>query len=371
MNPNTQPTPPVKPKPHFLVLDGLRGVAALVVLIFHFMEIVIPEPSQNPIMHGFLAVDFFFCLSGFVIAYAYADRLKQMSFKAFALRRLIRLHPLVVIGSVLGLVVFLLNPFENLYAIYGFFNTLWLFLASVFVVPLPIVQERYFNLFNLNAPMWSLFWEYVMNIVFALILFRLSRRKIALALGACAVLLCQWAGHFGNLLDGWGGYPPSNLMGLARCFAGGAVRVSFSFLMGMFLYQSGFIIKNRLGFWGLSALLLVAFFTPYVEGWNFLIEPFLVGIYMPLIVALGAGTVLPTSQAKISQFSGDISYPLYMTHYPFLFVFGTYVGTQHPNEATLWVVIPCAAVLLIGVAYVVFRWGDAPLRRYLSEKFLS
>src|SRR3954464_15195500 len=94
-------------KKHFEVLDGLRGIAALAVVIFHFMEWVYPDASQNFIGHGFLAVDFFFCLSGFVIGYAYDHRIAKMGVKEFFMSRLIRLHPLVVLGSVLGLLGFL------------------------------------------------------------------------------------------------------------------------------------------------------------------------------------------------------------------------------------------------------------------------
>src|SRR3954468_7152067 len=98
-------------KQHFEILDGLRGIAALAVVIFHFMEWVFPDSSKNFIGHGFLAVDFFFCLSGFVIGYAYDDRIRGLGVWEFFKARLIRLHPLVVLGSVLGLLAFLFDPF--------------------------------------------------------------------------------------------------------------------------------------------------------------------------------------------------------------------------------------------------------------------
>src|ERR687885_1577591 len=102
---------PLSTKPHFAILDGLRGVAALAIVVFHFMEWVYTDPSQNFIAHGFLAVDFFFCLSGFVIGYAYDDRIGQLGLATFFSLRLIRLHPLVVLGSVLGLLGYLFDPF--------------------------------------------------------------------------------------------------------------------------------------------------------------------------------------------------------------------------------------------------------------------
>src|ERR1700710_1216115 len=97
----------LKTKQHFEILDGLRGVAALAVVTFHFMEMVFSDYSHNFIGHGFLAVDFFFCLSGFVIGYAYDDRMPKMKVREFFRARLIRLHPLVVLGSLLGLASFL------------------------------------------------------------------------------------------------------------------------------------------------------------------------------------------------------------------------------------------------------------------------
>src|SRR3954469_5592254 len=99
-------------KQHFQILDGLRGIAALAVVAFHFMEWVYTDYSQNFIAHAYLAVDFFFCLSGFVIGYAYDDRAGKMSIGEFFKKRLIRLHPLVILGSVLGLLWYLFIPYN-------------------------------------------------------------------------------------------------------------------------------------------------------------------------------------------------------------------------------------------------------------------
>ena len=155
-----QPGPDLlKTKKHFEILDGLRGIAALAVVIFHFMEWVFPDTSTNFIGHGFLAVDFFFCLSGFVIGYAYDDRIREIGSGAFFKLRLIRLHPLVVLGSVLGLLGFFLDPFATPIT-YDTGKLVLLFTGSLFLIPLPLMEERFFNLFAFNAPSWSLFWEY-------------------------------------------------------------------------------------------------------------------------------------------------------------------------------------------------------------------
>ena len=173
----------LKTKQHFAILDGLRGIAALAVVIFHFMEWVFPDYKTNFIGHGFLAVDFFFCLSGFVIGYAYDDRLRKMGAGEFFKSRLIRLHPLIVLGSVLGLLGFLLDPFASS-AAYDTGKLLLLFVCSVFLIPLPMMEERFFNNFALNAPSWSLFWEYVANIFYAFLLY-----KAMYANNSCGVIL--------------------------------------------------------------------------------------------------------------------------------------------------------------------------------------
>ena len=86
-------------KQHFEILDGLRGVAALVVLVFHVFEVFAGGDHKKLMFnHGYLAVDFFFLLSGFVIAHAYDNRWNTMSLADFAKRRLIRLHPMIIIG---------------------------------------------------------------------------------------------------------------------------------------------------------------------------------------------------------------------------------------------------------------------------------
>lgn len=97
-------------KPHYAILDGLRGVAALTVIWYHVFEGFATSPLDQKFNHGYLAVDFFFILSGFVVGYAYDDRWAGrragggMRMRDFLKRRIVRLHPMVVLGSVLGAV---------------------------------------------------------------------------------------------------------------------------------------------------------------------------------------------------------------------------------------------------------------------------
>ncbi|QNF35885.1 acyltransferase [Adhaeribacter swui] len=347
----------VKTKQHFDILDGLRGVAALAVVIFHFMEWVFTDINQNIIGHGFLAVDFFFCLSGFVIGYAYDDRLGKLGMWAFFKARLIRLHPLVVLGSVLGLVALLFDPFAAPIT-YDFGRLALLFACSVFLIPFPVMPDRAFNLFGLNAPSWSLFYEYVANIFYAIILHRFSRRALGGLTMLAAVALCVVSYQAGNLLGGWS----------KDTFLDGGARVAYSFLAGLFLFRSNWIIKNRLGFGGLAILLLLAFLMPGSK-YNWLTEALVVIFYFPLLVALGAGSTLSGQWKKVCQFSGNISYPLYMTHYAFLWVYGNYFTTKKPPLSDLPYIIVPAVIVLVIFAYVVMKFYDIPVRRYLSKKW--
>lgn len=345
---------------HFEVLDGLRGVAAIAVVIFHFMEIAIPDYKDNFIAHAYLAVDFFFCLSGFVIAYAYDGRLPQIGALSFFKLRLIRLHPLVVVTSILGLVVFMLDPYSDLWVKYA--DKMWLmFIASCFMVPFPAVQERYFNLFHLNPPTWSLFWEYVANIFYAWVLVKLSKKWLWVLTVIATGALFYEAQLSGNLSIGWGG---DNIHG-------GGIRVAFSFLAGVLVYRSGWIIKSRLGFAGLGLLLMAVFLIPFRESYNKIMDPVVIVLVLPLLVALGAGAMAGSRALGICRFWGKISYPLYMVHYPFIWVFFSYVQMAKPTLSQMVWITAIGTLLLIALAYVVFVFVDVPLRRFLSGRFVK
>lgn len=346
----------LKSKQHYEILDGLRGVAAIAVVTFHFMEIIITDYSKNFIGHGFLAVDFFFCLSGFVIAYAYDNRIDSMGLKAFFTSRIIRLHPMVVMGSILGLLGFLFDPFMALPAGYGFWKLTLLFVSSILMIPYPVVAERWFNLFNLNAPAWSLFWEYIANILYGLILRKLNRRVLIVLLTIAAVGIGYVSFTAGNLMGGWSG---------ATFWQGGA-RIAYSFLAGMIVYRCNIIIRNKLGFLGLSVLLLAALMMPHFT-YNWLAEALVVLLYFPLLIALGAGAGMPSATKGICNFAGKISYPLYMTHYMVMFAFANYLGKYKPDTAHItWIVIVGLLVLIL-FSWLVMTLYDTPVRKYLTK----
>jgi len=158
-------------------------------------------------------------------------------------------------------------------------------------------------------------------------------------------------------LGGWSG----------PTFWDGSARVSYSFLAGLLIYRSTWIIKNKLGFIGMSLLLFLAFVMPYSK-WNWLSEPFVVLFYFPFLIALGAGANLANGLKKLCVFLGKISYPLYMTHYAVLWMFGNYYTSHKPGAMQLTWIIIAGLIGLVGAAWLVMIIYDIPVRKYLIDK---
>ena len=345
------------PKRHFKALDGLRGVAALAVVTFHFMEMAIWNYSKLFIGHGFLAVDFFFCLSGFVIGYAYDDCVGTMGLWEFLKSRLIRLHPMVVFGAVLGLLALLFDPFGPHPVEQSAGKLALMFAASVLLIPYPAMHERSFNLFSLNAPAWSLFWEYVANVVYAVAVFRLPRRWLWMCAAAAAAGLCVAGHRAGALSGGWSG----------PTFWDGGVRVAYSFTAGLLVYRMGWVWRSRLPFGALAVLLLLAFAMPYAKGgWGR--EAAVILVYFPLLVALGAGATPGPRTERVCTFAGNLSYPLYMTHYAVIWMWGNYYASRHPDMAHLAMIVTVGVLGMAAFATVVMVGYAEPVRRWLRAR---
>ena len=220
-------------KPHYLILDGLRGVAALVVILYHVFECF----NWSPLPHGYLAVDFFFVLSGFVIGYAYDNRWgKDLTMKGFFRRRLIRLHPMVVMGALIGAICFILQGSTRWNGTPVSTSTVMLcMLFSMFMIPLSshssLDVRGNGEMFPLNGPKGSLFFEYIGNIMYSLFIRHLSKRYllcITAVLGCLLATIAIGDGHLGvgwTMADGdfWGGlirmlFPYSVGMLMARVF---------------------------------------------------------------------------------------------------------------------------------------------------------
>lgn len=223
------------------------------------------------------------------------------------------------------------------------------------------MKERYFNLFHLNPPTWSLFWEYVANIFYAVVLVRLKIKMLWLLTIIAAVVLCYEAKVTGHLSVGWGG---DNI-------SGGGIRVAYSFLAGVLAYRSSWIIRSGIGFITLSLMLLFAFLIPFNQNINWIADPLVVLFYFPLLMALRAGAHVGDAMHKVCKLFGELSYPLYMVHYPFIWLFMSYVEKYKPSLGEMaWITI-LGTIVMILLAYIVMKYLDAPIRKFLKNKVTS
>ncbi len=370
-------------KPHYDLLDGLRGVAALLVVWYHVFEgyaFAGAKPTVECINHGYLCVDFFFMLSGFVIGYAYDDRWnRSLTLKGFFQRRLIRLHPMVIMGAVLGTVTFLVQGSVQWDGTHIATSAVMLaLLLSLFLIPaVPgcgYEVRGNGEMFPLNGPAWSLFFEYIGNILYALFIRRLSDKALlALVILLGAALGCfalTDASGYGCIGVGWT---------LDRInFVGGLLRMLFPFTLGMFLSRRFRPVRIKGAFWICSLILVGLFFIPYIAGntpvlWNGLFEIVCIALVFPVLVWLGAsGTTTDTFSTRVCKFLGDISFPLYIVHYPFMYLFYAWlIRTGQFSFGETWQTALCVYGWNLLVAFVCLKCYDEPVRKWLAARFIN
>ena len=364
-------------KPHYEILDGLRGVAAVIVVFFHVFEIHSGgDHAKQIINHGYLAVDFFFLLSGYVIGYAYDDRWGKMTLLDFFKRRIVRLQPMIIIGSVVGAIFFY---FQNSSAMgwniadVPFWKMLLVMVIGMTLIPVGkgLDIRGWREMHPLNGPAWSLFFEYIANIIYALVLRRLSKIAIAVLTVIAAGFTIQYAftNPNGDIIGGWTIDDPIQL----RI---GFTRLAFPFLAGLLLSRIGKLrfTKNAFLYTGLllTALLAMPRLGDAETHWmNALYECFCLMIMFPLIVWLGAGgNVVGKKSVKLCKFLGDISYPLYITHYPIVYTYMAWVTNNGYTWQETWGYGLLTVAASITVAYLSMRLYDIPVRKWLRKKFL-
>lgn len=379
-------------RPHYLLLDALRGVAALLVVGFHLTEFM--NPGTWPLYHGYIAVDFFFGLSGFVIAYAYDGRWQEgLTIGGFLQRRVIRLQPLVFLGVALGTMLYYFSS-SPMYSGVATTPVLLLVLTSLlnaFMVPTPAAWSvrGFGEVTSVNAPIWSLMYEYVANVLYALFVRRLSTRWLAVFVAVCGLWLLDSSMGFnlwGNLPVGEGylsvnyGYvfnPQHVYVALAR--------VCYPFFMGTLIAR---LLRHdtpdtpQPTWWGRNAVWLAAVLLSMlllaprmgeVGSWTEgLYNSLVILVAFPLILVIGAkGQALGRRTKAISQWLGDISFPLYITHYPIVYLYLAWWDRDRSvselQPATWWFVMASTFVLCLIVAQVALKSYDLPVRRWLQQ----
>ena len=362
-------------KPHYEILDGLRGVAALIVVAFHLFEIYAVDPLYVVpfINHGYLAVDFFFVLSGFVIGYAYDDRWGRMTLWDFCKRRVIRLQPMVVVGAVIGGLCFYFGAGKMFPQIgeVPVWQMLLVMLAGCLLIPTTAaIRQPWHEMFPLNGPAWSLFFEYIGNLLYAAVVRRFSKRVLVAFVAASGVALLWMAvgSSDGSVLGG------HELTG--RQFGIGMVRLLYPFFGGLLLFRLGRRIRIPGGFWLCSSVLAAILFFPRLGGeqrlWlNGLYESISILFLFPLIVLAGAGSPIRGKvSVGICKFLGEISFPLYIIHYPFVYLFMAYVKEHDLGWQESWPLMIAVGVGCVVLAYGFLKLFDEPVRVWLRNRFL-
>lgn len=379
---------PLSSKPRFEILDGLRGVAAMIVVAFHLFETYSKGPSDQILNHGYLAVDFFFVLSGFVIGYAYDDRWSKMNVWGFFKRRLIRLQPMVILGTLIGAFWFYFGgaPGFELVMQTPWWKLLLIVILGCLMFPTPPSMDirGWQEINSLNGAAWSLMWEYVANILYALFVRRFNVIVLAVMVTVSAFLtidLCLNLDTFGLLevrsyakytvIGGFGLTPDQIYIGICRLL--------YPFFGGLLLYRLGKcrIKLNRGGMTWCSVAVAATLVVPHLGGedheWiNGLYCAVVILLIYPAVVAAGAGSPLRGRRTTaICKFLGMISYPLYITHYPMIYVQMNWAArhADAPLSTHIWVAVSIF-IASIAVAYASVKVYDIPVRAWLSEQFL-
>ena len=402
-------------KPRYEILDGLRGVAATLVVAYHLLETYYGGGPDQPINHGYLAVDFFFALSGFVIGYAYDDRWDKMSTWSFFKRRLIRLHPMVIFGTLFGALMFYFGSSSDFPLIN---ETPWWMVVGVMLwcftmIPLPASMDirGWAETNPLNGPAWSLQWEYLANILYALVFRHLSKVALGICVlffAAMTIVLCLDIDILGVLsersyaaytvIGGWCTTPDQLQIGFTRLL--------YPFFCGLLLSRMGWMIKVRGGFWWCSLLIVVLLGMPWmgmgtegVSRWtNGLYEAVCILLMFPLIVAIGAGSSVKGGKAAIKReqsetcfssaereqarpkvkgealirFLGNISFPIYITHFPLVYMQKSWVESHKDAPLGTHIFVAVSIFFLaVGLAYAALKLYDLPVREWLKNKLFN
>ena len=298
---------------HIRSLDALRGVAAFIVLGFH-LEMFNRFSTILP--RGYLAVDLFFILSGFVIARSYEAKIRALGGRMRFLEiRIIRIFPMVLIGSAIGLTVWV--------AEHGTSGVVPLLAMNSLSLPQWWTKGE---LFPLNSAQWSLFFELVANAIYAVVLVRWGWKPLA-ALTAAGLLALFYAGlTYGSLQVGWD----------QASAWGGFARVTFSYTAGVLLYRlraSALLPPLRVHWLAVVAApaIGVLFLSiPQVRTIGWPAEVLTVAGLFPLIVWAAIDTKFPTCLNRTAEVLGQLSYPLYLLQAPLLVAYIMVVPTDAP-----------------------------------------
>jgi peptidoglycan/LPS O-acetylase OafA/YrhL len=338
---------------HYAGLDGLRGFAAAFVVFYH---VLLPLGFQGD-PHGYLAVDFFFMLSGFVVANAYLGRLRgTMTFREFFIVRMVRLYPLFLLGMVMGIIVSIGKAIST----HSFSLGAFIQPTIMALLILPFGQFQHAKLaFPFNGPAWSLFYEFVINFVFAASARYLSNLVLTIVVGASAILLAIQIYIYGSAFHG---------AGLAA-YDLALARVTFAFFAGIGLHR--LFTRNalrRVPFGYLASAVLLALILMAPASWDGrIVDPLAIMIGFPMVMLLSIWDEPAGFIRTCSLKAGALSYPIYITHFPIVRIFQTFAESHRFKGPALALMIGVEVLTVLVVGWLACDVFDGPLQTALKK----
>ena len=352
-----QPTLQIMTASRYIFLDGIRGLAAIFVVTRHTTDL-----WGFSFFRSYLAVDLFFILSGFVIANAYEKKLntKSLSTKSFIITRLIRLYPIYLLSLLLCSILYLTN-ITDIQNSSGTTSNLILSIALATAM-LPSKVPGSPSLFPINGPYWSLFFELIINLVYAAIRPILSKNAL-IALIAFFGILVSGASLLRGDLD------VGHTWGLGS-IAAGFSRAGFGIFLGVFIFRNIDSFEKRfqkIQFPWIATILAIAILaSPSFGRLDPIIDIASVIAIFPILLFI-ASQGKSNKAEKILTTLGSASYSIYVLHLPLGLIFSSYLKEQEIQAAPISGIIFLTVLIFIALASE--KIYDIPVRKWLTEKF--
>jgi peptidoglycan/LPS O-acetylase OafA/YrhL len=346
-------------KKSFPALDGFRGIAAVIVFLFHLRSLFLGY-SGYPAGDGYLAVDIFFALSGFVLAHSYLSKFQHgMSVFEFVKKRIVRLYPLYFLGLVIGSILFISEIIENESFNYG--EIIKIISLEIFFLPAKAKENS--QLFPINNVAWSLFFELIVNFVFVLFWKYINNKslKIILITSGSLFFVYIFNAQTASIGNTW------------QTSFSGLLRTVFSFSMGLLvhnLYSAGKLRFNvKLSGFFIGIFVLVAYLVMPIQDSNrILYDIIFIAIISPALLVVGINVDLRGKVASVFSFLGMISYALYCLHYPILLAIPYLTKKFFAAQSVSIILISIISVpLFLLISYLSVKFYDVPIRKILMS----
>ncbi|MDE2161718.1 MAG: acyltransferase [Alphaproteobacteria bacterium] len=349
-------------EPYLHSLDLLRGFAALSVCLYHTGFML--KPGFHLLPGGYLCVDMFFLLSGFVIARTYDPRIAAgMKVGVFCAQRLARLYPLFWATTLAGFAVVMAKLYQDHHVLDSKPALLTLF-GNLLLIPNFLKPYGLDSLFPFNGATWSIFFEFYVNVLFFFCWPLLSTRRLCSVVGLAGILLIAAASQKHSL--DIGDKTADLIVAIPR--------VLFSFFLGVLICRSGLKGRRRYGVWpslvGLGIVLLAICMRDTVPtSMVWLLDICIVVFVFPVTLIAFTKMQFPGYHARVSAFLGNISYAVYLLQTPLMIL---YAGLpQIFLREKIAALTPWAGMVflpaIVAIAFLVWKYFEVPAKHAVRQ----